>query len=204
MGVARSRLNSGVASRSWAGSHRAPPIAMRMYVEDCVEIGHGRGFGIPCAVQGCLCGSPVFLPPMPELRRLRTLGLAFGEPQCLHRLRQCRTLSGDAGLLHTHLRARGSQAAGEEARREMEAAIVAAPDAAPVIRGTGGIRKLRWAGSGRGKRGGIRTVYFYHAGPETVYLLTAYAKADREDLTPTDTRALSRLVAAIKREATGQ
>ena len=93
---------------------------------------------------------------------------------------------------------------GEEARREMEAAIVAAPDAAPVIRRTGGIRKLRWAGSGRGKRGGIRTVYFYHAGPETVYLLTAYAKADREDLTPTDTRALSRLVAAIKKEATGQ
>ena len=93
---------------------------------------------------------------------------------------------------------------GEEARREMEAAIIAAPDAAPVIRGTGGIRKLRWAGSGRGKRGGIRTVYLYHAGPETVYLLTAYAKADREDLTPTDTRALSRPVAAIKKEATGK
>ena len=93
---------------------------------------------------------------------------------------------------------------GDEARREMEEAIVAAPDAAPVIRGTGGIRKLRWAGSGRGKRGGIRTVYFYHAGPEAIYLLTAYAKADREDLTPADTRALSRLVAAIKKEATGQ
>ena len=57
---------------------------------------------------------------------------------------------------------------GEEACRGMEAAIIAAPDAAPVIRGTGGIRKLRWAGSGRGKRGGIRTVCFYHAGPETV------------------------------------
>ena len=39
----------------------------------------------------------------------------------------------------------------EDARREMEAAIVAAPEAAPVVRGTGGIRKLRWAGSGRGK-----------------------------------------------------
>ena len=48
----------------------------------------------------------------------------------------------------------------EDARREMEAAIVAAPDAAPVVRGTGGIRKLRWAGSGRGKRGGIRALYF--------------------------------------------
>ena len=65
---------------------------------------------------------------------------------------------------------------GEEARREMGEAIVAAPDAAPVIRGTGGIRKLRWAGSGRGKRGGIRTVYFYHASPNAIYLLTAYCR----------------------------
>ena len=37
-----------------------------------------------------------------------------------------------------------------------------------------------------------------------IYLLTAYAKADREDLTPADTRALSRMVAAIKKEATRQ
>ena len=88
------------------------------------------------------------------------------------------------------------------AHREMEEAIVAAPDAAPIIRGTGGIRKLRWGGSGRGKRGGIRIVYFYHAGPNAIYLLTAYAKADREDLTPADTKALSRLVAAIKKGTT--
>ena len=91
---------------------------------------------------------------------------------------------------------------GEEARREMEDSVVAAPDAAPVIRGTAGIRKLRWAG--RGKRGGIRAVYFYHAGPEAIYFLTAYAKADREDLTPADTRALSRLVASIKKETSGR
>ena len=75
----------------------------------------------------------------------------------------------------------------EEARKEMEAAIVADPDEAPVIRGTGGIRKLRWAGSGRGKRGGIRTI-----GPEAIYLLTAYAKADRDDLTSADKKVLSR------------
>ena len=77
----------------------------------------------------------------------------------------------------------------------------AAPDAAPVIRGTGGIRKLRWAGSGRGKRGGI---VFYQAGPDVIYLLTAYAKADREDLTPADSKALTRLVAAIKKELQGK
>ena len=59
---------------------------------------------------------------------------------------------------------------------------------------------MRWAGSGRGKRGGIRTIYFYQAGPEAIYLLTAYAKADREDLSPADKKVLSRLVAAIKKE----
>ena len=91
----------------------------------------------------------------------------------------------------------------EDARREMEAAIVAAPEAAPVIRGTGGIRKLRWAGSGRGKRGGVRAIYFWHAGPEAVYMLTAYAKADRDDLTAADRKALVRLVTAIERERQG-
>ena len=92
----------------------------------------------------------------------------------------------------------------EEARGEMEASIAAVPDAAPIIRGTGGIRKMRWSGSGRGKRGGIRTIYFYQANPGAIYLLTAYAKADREDLSPTDTKALSRLVAAIKNEMSRQ
>ena len=85
-------------------------------------------------------------------------------------------------------------------RQAMEAAIVADPCIAPVIRGTGGIRKLRWAGPGRGTRGGIRTIYFYHAGPVAVYLLTAYAKADRDDLSPADKKVISRLVAAIKKE----
>ena len=86
----------------------------------------------------------------------------------------------------------------DDSRREMEAAIVADPAAAPVMPGTGGIRKLRWAGSGRGKRGGIRTIYFHHAGPEAIYMLTAYAKTARDDLSPSDKRALARLVAAIK------
>ena len=92
----------------------------------------------------------------------------------------------------------------EAKRKEMEAAVLANPRRAPVISGTGGIRKLRWTGSGRGKRGGIRTIYFYHAGPEAVYMLTAYAKADRDDLTPEDRKVLSRLVATIKKEGKSQ
>lgn len=85
-------------------------------------------------------------------------------------------------------------------RRAMEAAIVADPAAAPLLQGTGGLRKLRWAGSGRGKRGGVRTIYFRQASPEAIYLLTAYAKADREDLSRADRKVLTRIVAAIKEE----
>ena len=88
----------------------------------------------------------------------------------------------------------------EADRQKMEAAIVADPDRAPLLRGTGGIRKLRWTGSGRGKRGGIRTIYFHHAGPAAIYMLTVYAKADRDDLTQADRKTLSRLVAVIKKE----
>ncbi len=87
-----------------------------------------------------------------------------------------------------------------EDRNTMEAAIAADPTAAPVIPGTGGIRKMRWSGSGRGKRGGIRTIYFYHAGPNAIYLLTAYAKSSQEDLSPSDKKAWARFVAAIKKE----
>ena len=43
---------------------------------------------------------------------------------------------------------------------------------------------------------------FYHSGPEAIYLLTAYAKADRDDLTSADKKVLSRLVTAIKKRGT--
>jgi hypothetical protein len=85
-------------------------------------------------------------------------------------------------------------------RDAMERAIAADPLAAPVIPGSGGIRKMRWAGSGRGKRGGVRTIYFHYSEATTIYLLTIYAKADREDLRPADLKAWARLVATIKKE----
>ena len=48
------------------------------------------------------------------------------------------------------------------------------------------------------------TIYFHHAGPEAIYMLTAYAKADRADLTPADRKTMSRLVAATKKEETSR
>lgn len=82
----------------------------------------------------------------------------------------------------------------------MEDAIVADPGGAPLIRGMGGIRKSRWRMSGRGKRGGIRAIYFYHVKSQTIYMLTAYAKTDHDDLTPADRKKLSRRVNTIKKE----
>ena len=50
------------------------------------------------------------------------------------------------------------------------------------------------------KRGGIRAICYWHEGPGAVYMLTAYAKADRDDLSPADRRALVRVVATIAQE----
>ena len=59
----------------------------------------------------------------------------------------------------------------------MDDSITEDPTVAPIILGTGGIRKLRWSVPGRGKRGGIRMNYFYHPTPEEIYLLTTYGKS---------------------------
>lgn len=57
------------------------------------------------------------------------------------------------------------------------------PDARDVIPGAGGVRKLRWAAKGKGKRGGARIIYLYVAIAERIYLLRCYAKNVRTDLT---------------------
>lgn len=50
------------------------------------------------------------------------------------------------------------------------------PTAGPIVPNSGGVRKLRWRGSGRGKRGGIRVIYYFAARHEQIWLLTVYAK----------------------------
>ena len=66
--------------------------------------------------------------------------------------------------------------------REFQTYLMARPDAGDIIRGSGGIRKVRWAAKGKGKSGGIRVIYFWAKGPEQIYLLTVYGKGEREDI----------------------
>jgi mRNA-degrading endonuclease RelE of RelBE toxin-antitoxin system len=68
------------------------------------------------------------------------------------------------------------------------------PGKGAIIRGTGGIRKLRWFGSGRGKRGGSRVIYYWARDQDVVLLLLAYSKNENDDLTPAQRRVLRQLV----------
>jgi hypothetical protein len=70
-----------------------------------------------------------------------------------------------------------------------------------VIGGTGGARKLRLGIASRGKRGGLRVIYYYHVGAAWVYLLLAYPKNAADDLSPAGRRAMKQLITAIEREA---
>ncbi len=77
------------------------------------------------------------------------------------------------------------------------------PTAGDLIQGIGGVRKLRWALKSRGKRSGARVVYDYHSTAMPLFVLTAYAKSDREVLSQKDRNDLKQLttelVAALKR-----
>ena len=77
---------------------------------------------------------------------------------------------------------------------KLQLALVSRPDWGNLISGAGGIRKLRWAGSGRGKRGGLRVIYYWQTADHQIWLLVAYPKSDKEDLSHDEIKQLKRLV----------
>jgi mRNA-degrading endonuclease RelE of RelBE toxin-antitoxin system len=82
----------------------------------------------------------------------------------------------------------------EEEYRALQLALIFRPEQGAVIPGSSGLRKLRWGVKGRGKRGGLRIIYFYEKAREIIYMLFVYPKNEQEDLTPTQLRILGRLV----------
>jgi hypothetical protein len=58
----------------------------------------------------------------------------------------------------------------------MQQFLVVNPEAGDVIPASGGVRKLRWGVAGRGKRGGLRVIYFLRRRNDEVWMLTLYAK----------------------------
>jgi hypothetical protein len=82
----------------------------------------------------------------------------------------------------------------DEDYRLLQLSLVRDPEAGRVIPGTGGLRKLRWGASGRGKRGGARVIYFWHRKSQHLLMLFVYPKNERSDLTPVQKRVLRKIV----------
>jgi mRNA-degrading endonuclease RelE of RelBE toxin-antitoxin system len=64
----------------------------------------------------------------------------------------------------------------DELYTELQLALINNPELGPVIAGTGGVRKLRWAAPGRGKRGGYRVIYYVRRPKGVIWMLTMYPK----------------------------
>jgi hypothetical protein len=85
-----------------------------------------------------------------------------------------------------------------EERTDFVNFIAENPEVGDVIPDTGGVRKVRWARAGSGKRGGARVIYFYHDPGRPLYLLMVYAKARHEDMTSEEKRLVRQLAAVLK------
>lgn len=83
---------------------------------------------------------------------------------------------------------------------KLQAALVLQPEIGDLIPGTGGLRKVRWTeeSRGRGKRGGVRLIYYWFKPDAVIYLLLVYSKTERDDLTPEQKRVLRKLIAGFK------
>jgi hypothetical protein len=81
--------------------------------------------------------------------------------------------------------------------------LLANPEAGDLMAGTGGIRKLRWGARGRGKRGGVRVIYYHHSESLPLFLLSVFAKNEKANLSHAERNEMRqlvpRLVAGYKR-----
>jgi hypothetical protein len=82
----------------------------------------------------------------------------------------------------------------EDEKAELITYLSSFPNSGVLIQGTGGIRKLRWARSGRGKSGGVRVIYYFHNSEMPLYLLTLFGKNEKTNLSRAERNILSKAV----------
>ena len=82
----------------------------------------------------------------------------------------------------------------DEDYRALQQTLVVDPERGAIIRHSGGLRKVRWARAGRGKRGGVRAIYYWARAREILLMLLVYGKNEQDDLTPEQLRILRALV----------
>jgi hypothetical protein len=87
----------------------------------------------------------------------------------------------------------------DEQYQALQTVLVNHPETGDVMPGTGGFRKMRWSDPerGKGRRGGLRLIYYYFPAEQQIWLMTLYGKNESADLSPAEKKALK---AAIERE----
>ena len=75
----------------------------------------------------------------------------------------------------------------------MQLSLLLRPTQGAIIQGGAGLRKLRWGAEGRGKRGGIRLIYYWEPASQTFYMLYLYAKNEQGDVTAAQLKVLAKL-----------
>ena len=80
---------------------------------------------------------------------------------------------------------------------ELQQDLILNPRAGAVIKHSGGLRKLRWGLGTKGKRGGIRIIYYWYVSEDKIYMLLAYGKSEKDDLSPKELKTLRKLVREV-------
>ena len=82
----------------------------------------------------------------------------------------------------------------DEEYKDLQCFLVEKPDAGSLIQGTGGLRKIRWSMGNKGKRGGMRIIYYWNMTKDQIYFMTLYAKNEITDLSVEEKKMLKQLL----------
>ena len=78
--------------------------------------------------------------------------------------------------------------------RRLQTILILRPEFGDLIPGGGGLRKIRWGAQGRGKRGGVRVIYYWAVRQECILMLLIYAKNELDNLTADQLKVLRRII----------
>ena len=82
----------------------------------------------------------------------------------------------------------------DEEYRNLQNELILNPEKGKIIRESGGLRKMRWGISGRGKSGGVRIIYYWIKNKEIILMLLVYPKNEQDNLTPSQTKILKSII----------
>ena len=88
----------------------------------------------------------------------------------------------------------------DETYRQLQRDLIENPDSGDVILGAGGLRKIRIAAKGKGKRGGARVIYFHFLSKSRIAMLLVYPKNEKDDLTESEKKILVKIIKTWRHE----